>query len=112
MVSALELGRRRKIQPREKHVKVICSQDSYDTIAADLLDKTREEFWVILLNRANHVIRKCQVSTGGVAGTVVDPKVIFNLAIEHLASSIILVHNHPSGNLSPSEADKKLTAQM
>jgi len=112
IVSALELGRRRRDQPKEKNIKITCSQDGYDAISMDLLDKAREEFWIILLNRANHIIRKCHISTGGVAGTVADPKVIFNLALEYLASSIVLVHNHPSGNLSPSEADKRLTSKM
>ena len=72
---------------------------------ADLLDLPHEEFWVLLLNRANRVTKKYQVSQGGVAGTVADPKIIFKVALEELASGIVLAHNHPSGNLTPSQAD-------
>jgi DNA repair protein RadC len=77
-----------------------------------LLDLQHEEFWIILLNRANVVTNKLQVSAGGVAGTVADPKIIFKLALEHLSSGIILIHNHPSGNLSPSQADIDLTKKL
>ncbi len=77
-----------------------------------MLDLPHEEFWVILLNRANVVMKKIPVSIGGVAGTVADPKIIFKHAIEHLASAIILVHNHPSGNLKPSAADIALTKKV
>ena len=76
------------------------------------MDLQHEQFWVLLLNRANEVIRPQQISIGGVSGTVADPKMIFKAAIEHLASAIILVHNHPSGNLTPSQADKELTKKV
>jgi DNA repair protein RadC len=78
----------------------------------NLLDLMHEEFWIILLNRANHVLKKVQISSGGVSGTVADPKIIFKTAVEHLASAVILVHNHPSGNLRPSEADDSLTKKL
>jgi DNA repair protein RadC len=78
----------------------------------ELLDLEQEQFWVLLLNRANMVIKKQQVSLGGITGTVVDPRIIFKLAIEHLASGIILIHNHPSGNVKPSDQDIKLTRQL
>jgi DNA repair protein RadC len=77
-----------------------------------LLDLPHEEFWVVLLNRANVVIKRVQISAGGVAGTVADPKLIFKTALEHLASAVILVHNHPSGNLTPSSADRELTRKL
>jgi DNA repair protein RadC len=77
-----------------------------------LLDLSHEQFWVLLLNRANEVIRPFQISIGGVAGTIADPKLIFKSAIEHLASALILVHNHPSGNRMPSQADKDLTKKV
>ena len=67
---------------------------------------------MILLNRNNIVLGKKRVSVGGVAGTVVDPKVIFKLALEQLASSIILCHNHPSGNLQPSQQDIDITKKL
>jgi len=75
-------------------------------------DLPHEEFWVLLLNRGNIVLDKRCISMGGVSGTIADPKIIFKLAIDHLASAIILCHNHPSGNLLPSQADIQLTKQM
>ncbi|MDX5443719.1 MAG: JAB domain-containing protein, partial [Hymenobacteraceae bacterium] len=92
--------------------KITCSTDIYNYIKPQLLDLPHEEFWVILLNRANVVMKKLQISSGGVAGTVADPKMIFKQAIEQLASAIVLVHNHPSGNLKPSTADITLTKKM
>ncbi len=79
---------------------------------SDLLDQPVEQFWVIMLNRKNAVIKKSAISLGGVTGTVADPKIIFNKAIESLACGIVLVHNHPSGNLKPSQADISLTKKL
>ncbi|WP_394991263.1 DNA repair protein RadC [Emticicia sp.] len=112
IASALELGRRRKDSEVTKKTKVSSSSDAYEAIRPHLMDLSHEQFWVLLLNRANEIIRPQQISIGGVAGTVADPKIIFKAAIEHLASSIILVHNHPSGNLTPSQADKDLTKKV
>jgi len=112
IVSALELGRRRRENEPEKQKKVSSSRDVYDIMKADLLDLSSEEFWILLLSRANNVIHKQRVSTGGISGTIADPKIIFKYALENSASSIILIHNHPSGNLNPSEADKQLTIKM
>lgn len=112
IVSALELGRRRKDQSFKQREKVTSSEDAYNLMKPELLDRSHEEFWMILLNRANMVIKKHKVSMGGISGTVADPRLIFKTALEHTACSVILVHNHPSGNLSPSEADKKLTSKM
>ncbi|MGK7396250.1 MAG: RadC family protein [Candidatus Cyclobacteriaceae bacterium M3_2C_046] len=112
IISALELGRRRKESEVLRRPKITCSGDAYRLIKPELLDLKQEEFWLILLNRANILIKKTPVSTGGISGTVADPKVIFKVALEHMASNIILVHNHPSGNLNPSEADVKLTKKL
>jgi len=112
IVSALELGRRRKDQSFMQREKVTSSEDVYNLMKPELLDRSHEEFWMILLNRANVVIKKHKISMGGISGTVADPRLIFKTALEHTACSVILVHNHPSGNLSPSEADKKLTSKM
>ena len=71
-----------------------------------------EEFWVLYLDRSNHIIRKSNISKGGVSGTVVDARIIFKQAIENLASSIVLCHNHPSGNLKPSEEDIRITKKL
>lgn len=112
IVAALELGRRRKEQDRPQRARITCSRDVYNEMIPHLLDKPHEEFWIVLLNRANEVLRPIQISTGGVSGTVADAKIIFKQALEHLASAIILLHNHPSGNLQPSQADKELTRKL
>ena len=112
IVAALELGRRRKFIEKNERVKIVSSKDAYNCLIADLMDLNHEEFWILLLSRSNHVIKKINVSKGGVSGTVVDSKVIFKYALEHLASSIVLCHNHPSGNLKPSDADIKLTKNL
>ena len=112
IVSALELGRRRKDQEPQKKPKISSSADVYELMQQEMLDQPHEMFWALLLNRANHVMHKVQISSGGVSGTVADPKLIFNKALEALASSVILVHNHPSGNLKPSKADVELTRKI
>jgi DNA repair protein RadC len=112
IVAALELGRRRKDLENHEKPKITGSKDAYDLVKSDLLDIPHEEFWIILLNRANRVIKKSQISQGGVAGTVADPKIIFKLALDELASGIILAHNHPSGNLTASQADLDLTKKL
>jgi DNA repair protein RadC len=112
IVSALELGRRRKDSDPKKKEKIMSSADVYDIMSPYLLDAHREEFWTILLNRANEVIRVERISEGGLTGTVADPKLIFKTALDHLASALILIHNHPSGNLKPSQADIELTHKL
>lgn len=112
IISALELGRRRKDSLAEEKPKIGGSADVFEILKADLLDIPHEAFWIVLLNRANRVIKKHQISQGGVAGTVADPKLIFKVAVEELASGIILAHNHPSGNLSASQADIDLTRKL
>ena len=112
IVSALELGRRRKESEFTEKAKVSCSNDIYQLMKPELMDLPKEEFWVLLLNRANRLIKKEQISSGGVSGTVADPKIIFKCALEQYASSIVLVHNHPSGNLKPSQNDITLTDKM
>lgn len=113
IVAALELGRRRRADDvLIDTTKISSSQDAYNLLYAELSDKYHEEFWIILLDRANKVIRKANISEGGLAGTVADPKKIFQLALEQHASSIILAHNHPSNNLQPSQNDVQLTKKI
>jgi len=112
IVAALELGRRRNYREWEEKPKIGGSIDAYELLKSDLLDIPHEEFWIILLNRANRVVKKYQISQGGVTGTVADPKIIFKVALEELASGIILAHNHPSGNLTASQADVDLTKKL
>lgn len=112
IVAALELGRRRRELLSVEKPKIRCSRDVYDYICSDLLDLQHEEFWIILTNRSQRIIKKQQVSSGGVSGTVADPKLIFKLALDELASGIILVHNHPSGNAVASKSDILLTTKL
>ncbi len=112
IIAALELGKRRVAERVLQQVKITSSRDIYELLLPDLTDNYYEAFFVVLLDRANKVIRKLNISRGGVSGTVVDPKKIFKLALDHNASSIILAHNHPSNNLKPSENDIRLTKKL
>ncbi len=112
IVAALELGRRRQAATAKKRAQIKHSKDAYQLFLPALGDLPHEEFWMLLLNRSNKVIGNERISIGGVAGTVADVKIIFKRAIGQLASSIIVAHNHPSGNLSPSQADIQLTKKM
>ncbi len=112
VVAALELGRRRQLTDVKERPQIRSSRDAWQLIAPMLMDLSHEEFWILLLNRAGRVIGREQISLGGVAGTVVDAKIVFRKAIESMASSLILVHNHPSGNLQPSQQDINLTQKL
>ena len=112
IVSAIELGRRRISSGIIVNPQINSSKNAFEYILSDFMDLKHEEFWIILLNRSNHVISKHQISLGGVHGTVVDSKIIFKIALDQLASSIILVHNHPSGSLKPSDSDIRLTKKL
>lgn len=112
IVSALELGRRRKqLEPQQKH-RIQSSGDVHQLMKQELQDEIVEYFYAVFLNRSNHLIKKQLISQGGVSATVADPKLIFKHAFENMACAIILVHNHPSGQLKPSGHDIKLTKQM
>lgn len=112
IIAALELGRRRKTAGVDKRQKVQSSKDAYNSISPLLSDLPHEEFWVIYLNRNNEILKQENISKGGVSGTIADSKIIFKRAIESLASAMILCHNHPSGNLKPSNADIQLTKKL
>jgi DNA repair protein RadC len=112
ILAALELGRRRNSTEMGSKKKVISSDDAFRIVQTTFSDLPHEEFWVILLSRSNQLIRKELISKGGVSGTVVDPKMVFKPALQHLACAMILCHNHPSGNLKPSESDLKITRQL
>ncbi|NJN43004.1 MAG: DNA repair protein RadC [Flammeovirgaceae bacterium] len=112
IIAALELGRRRKEVSIPSKPKITSSQAAFEIIHRDLMDLQYEEFWIIMLNRANNLIRKKRISDGGVSGTVADPKRIFREALENTASGIILIHNHPSGNLTASQSDIELTRKI
>ena len=112
IIAALELGRRRKLADIMEKKKISGSKDVFEFFQPVLADLPYEEFWILLLNRSNKIIEKFKISQGGISGTVIDVRMILKNAIEKLASSIILCHNHPSGNLQPSEADKKITTKL
>ena len=112
IIAALELGRRRKDQDQLEKPLLNSSNSAFEIIKGDLMDLPHEEFWVLLMNRAQRLIKKKRVSEGGVSGTVADPKIIFKLALEELASGVIVVHNHPSGNLTASQSDIHLTKKL
>jgi DNA repair protein RadC len=110
--AALELGRRRDTtEPVERSV-LTSSSSAFALLSPVLRDLPNEEFWMLILNRANKLISKEPVSKGGINATLVDARMIFKPAILQNASSIILAHNHPSGNLKPSEEDIKLTKKL
>jgi DNA repair protein RadC len=112
IVAALELGRRKKELDVSEKAKIGSSRDAYEQLEGELMDLQHEEFWVLLVNRAHRVIRKKRISEGGVSGTIADPKIIFKLALEELASGFIVAHNHPSGNLTASQSDIDLTRKL
>jgi DNA repair protein RadC len=112
IIAALELGRRRKESDQLETNKITSSRDAFLILSPQFSDLLHEEFWILLLNKANKVLNKVLISKGGQSATVVDAKVIFKAALEHNASSIILAHNHPSGNLSPSQEDINITKKI
>lgn len=112
IIAALELGRRKKDTGAPDKIQVGNSGDVYRALLPMFADLNHEEFWIVLLNRANKITSKHLISKGGQAGTVADPKIIFNTVLQHQATSVILAHNHPSGNLKPSSADISLTNKL
>jgi DNA repair protein RadC len=112
IVAALELGKRRKQEENNSSHSIKSSKDVYEIFEPLVSDLSHEEFWILLLNRSNRIIGKSKISQGGVAGTVIDMKLIMKTAIENLASSIIICHNHPSGNLNPSGSDIEITNKI
>jgi DNA repair protein RadC len=112
IIAAMELSNRRGKSDAPVRDKITTSKDASEIFSSLLADKPHEEFWILLLNRANKVVGRANVSKGGVAGTVVDSKSVFKPAIDMHASSVILGHNHPSGNLSPSNEDISLTKKL
>jgi DNA repair protein RadC len=112
IAAALELGRRRKLAEIPDVVQIKCSKDVADIFQPLLSDLAHEEFWILFLNRSNKVIDRMKLSQGGISGTVTDVRLVMKKAIEYLASGIIVCHNHPSGNLNPSESDSKITSKI
>ncbi len=111
IIASLELGRRQRASI-EKQTHINCSQDIFTLIQPILGNLNHEEFWVILLNNANKILHYQMISSGGQTATSVDPRMIFKTALEFSAVAIILVHNHPSGKLTPSRADLQITSKL
>jgi DNA repair protein RadC len=112
IAAAMELGRRRRMEEARQLPKISTSKTVFEIMHPLLYDLPHEEFWVLYLNNSNKVIYKSLLSKGGITGTVVDLRLIFKTALEQHAVGIILCHNHPSGRLEASEADKKITQKI
>tara|TARA_R110002073_G_scaffold336208_1_gene530920 strand:- start:56007 stop:56705 length:699 start_codon:yes stop_codon:yes gene_type:complete len=112
ILTALELARRCRLEEALKQVKITSSKAVFEIMQPIIGELMHEEFWVIYLNNSNKIIYKQQLSKGGITGTLVDSRLIFNKAVELLATGIILCHNHPSGSLKPSVSDKNLTLKI
>jgi DNA repair protein RadC len=112
IMAALELGKRRKDSEVFSKKKITCSRDAADFFMPLLEDLNHEEFWILLLDRGNKILDHFRISQGGISGTVIDVRIILKPALEKLASSIILCHNHPSGTMEASDADLKITRKM
>lgn len=112
ILACFELGKRRNSSSRLQDVTISGSKDAFDLFNPFLGELRHEEFWILLLNRANRVIDKIRISQGGISGTIIDARLILKNAVDRLASTIILCHNHPSGNLKPSDADIRITSKM
>ncbi|HMM01609.1 MAG: RadC family protein [Dysgonomonas sp.] len=112
IAAAMELGKRRKLSEVVIQPQITSSDTVFEIFHPILADLRHEEVWVLLLNRANKVLKKIQVSKGGVTGTVVDIRMIMKEAIDSLASAMVLCHNHPSGNSNPSDDDDNITRRL
>lgn len=112
IAAALELGRRRSTSILNEKPQLKDSKTAFILLQKELGDLNYENFCILLLNRANKVLRAVKISDGGITGTVVDPRKVFKIALDNNATSIILGHNHPSGQLAPSDADIKLTRKL
>lgn len=112
IIAALELGKRRRLEEAKQLSQIKSSKDVFEHMQPLIGDLTNEEFWVLLLNNSNKIIQKIQLSKGGLTATLVDVRLLFKQALEYFATAIILVHNHPSGQLKPSEADKNITKKI
>lgn len=112
IITALELGRRRRIEEAIKDIKITSSKSVFNIMQPVIGDLQHEEFWILFLNNSNKVLSKVQMSKGGITGTLVDARLVFKKALEIGATAIILAHNHPSGALIPSSADKQLTKKI
>jgi len=112
IITALELGRRRRLEEALELPIITSSKAVFNIMQPIIGELQHEEFWIVYLNNSNKVIYKDQLSKGGLTGTLVDVRLVFKRGIELNATAIILCHNHPSGKLQPSNADKQITSKL
>ncbi|MER3317989.1 MAG: DNA repair protein RadC [Allomuricauda sp.] len=112
IAAALEMGRRRRMEDTSKITKIKSSHDAFELLYPLIGELQHEEFWIVYLNNSNKVVHKAQLSKGGITGTLVDVRLVLKQALELGAVGIILAHNHPSGTLRPSAADKQITQKL
>ena len=112
IIAAMELGRRRRAEEAVELKKITSSKMIFELMQPIIGELPHEEFWVLYLNNANKVLSKSQQGKGGITGTIIDVRLVFKTALELGATALILSHNHPSGNLNPSDADKKITQKL
>jgi len=112
IVGALEIGRRRRLEDAISLDKITSSKTVFETMQPIVGELSHEEFWILYLNNSNKIIKKNQLSKGGITGTLVDVRLVLKTALEYGATSLILCHNHPSGTLKPSQADKDITQKL
>ena len=112
IVAALELGRRRRFAETAQQQHIHNSKEAFEYFYMQMSDLQHEQFWVMLLNPKNKVIKLVKVSDGGINGTTADPKRIFKIAVENNATALMLCHNHPSGSVKPSDSDITLTKNI
>jgi DNA repair protein RadC len=112
VVAALELGKRRKAEEIQHRKRILFSKDIYQYFHPLLCDLYYEEFWALFLNHSGKIIDRLKISQGGVAATVVDFKIIYKESLARLATQLVICHNHPSGNASPSSEDDLITMKL
>ncbi len=112
IAAALEIGYRRSAQEIPERSKIESARDAFRLLAPHLSDLQTEEFWALFLNQNNQVIYKTGLTKGGISESIVDVRVLYKTALEHFSTAIIVAHNHPSGNLKPSNADLSITRKI
>ena len=112
IITALEIGKRRQLEIALEKPRITSSKDVFNLMQPVIGDLEHEEFWVLFLNNSNKVLAKSQISKGGLTATIVDVRLLFKRALELASVGIIVCHNHPSGKLQPSTADKQLTQKI
>lgn len=112
IIAAMELGRRRRAEEALELIKITSSKMIFEIMQPLIGELPHEEFWIVYLNNSNKILSKSQLSKGGITGTLVDVRLVFKNALEMGATALILCHNHPSGTLIPSDADKQITKKL